>query len=249
LPLLHLIGARKNCQSADGRQCGKHENEKALNSLPEFIVRSLSFRYNQPLISYKTHSFLITFHMTKISIVYHSGYGHTKTQAEAVAEGAKMVPGAEVTLYNLDEARAKIEDITASDAVIFGAPTYMGSMSGPMKVFMDELSKMYTPQTWRNKIAGGFTSSSNLSGDKLNTLTGIFLFAMQMGMIWAGVNVVPGTPVEAFPGKQINRLGGWIGAMAQSNKGAPGLQDDDGETAKYLGKRIAEVTARLGAAK
>jgi multimeric flavodoxin WrbA len=117
-------------------------------------------------------------------------------------------------------------------------------MSGPMKVFLDETSKFYTPQTWKNKIASAFTSSSNLSGDKLNTLTGFFLLAMQHGMIWVGENVVPGTNVEEFPNKQINRLGGWAGAMGQSNKGAPGLQDDDSDSAKYLGMRVAQVTAR-----
>jgi|WetSurMetagenome_2_1015567.scaffolds.fasta_scaffold124128_2 NAD(P)H dehydrogenase (quinone) len=182
--------------------------------------------------------------MTKIAIIYHSGFGHTKLMAEAVAEGAKMVPESDVSIYDLEGAHAHLPEIHTCDAIIFGSPTYMGSISGPMKTFMDETGKFWMDQKWKDKIAAGFTSSGNLSGDKLNTLNTLCLFAMQHGMIWAGENVVTGTEVAEFPGKQINRLGGWVGAMGQSNKAAPGLQDDDVDTAKYLGMRVARVTAR-----
>ncbi len=83
--------------------------------------------------------------MSKIAIVYHSGYGHTKVQAEAVAR-----------------------DIDAADAIIFGAPTYMGSVSAPLKAFMEASSKAWMEQRWKDKIAAGFTNSGAQSGDKLN---------------------------------------------------------------------------------
>jgi NAD(P)H dehydrogenase (quinone) len=182
--------------------------------------------------------------MSKIAVVYHSGYGHTKQQAEAVVEGAKMVSGSEVTLYAVDEALVKMEELHAADAIIFGAPTYMGSMSGPLKSFFDETGKFWTKQIWKDKLAAGFTSSSNPSGDKVNTINGIFLLAMQHGMIWVGEGILPGMKSADFGDVELNHLGVWNGAGVQSVKGGPGLQDGGVETSKYLGKRVAEATAR-----
>jgi len=182
--------------------------------------------------------------MPKIAVVYHSGYGHTKTQAEAVVEGAKMVAGTEVTLYSTEEASAKMDELHLADAIIFGAPTYMGSMSGPLKSFFDETCKFWTKQLWKDKLAAGFTSSSNPSGDKLNTINGIFLLAMQHAMIWVGEGVLPGTKTADFGDVELNHLGIWNGAGVQSVKGGPGLLDGAVETSKYLGKRVAESTAR-----
>jgi len=67
---------------------------------------------------------------TRIAIVYHSGYGHTKRQAEAVKSGVEQVEGAEALLLTVEEAQTRWEDLNSSEAIIFGAPTYMGSASG-----------------------------------------------------------------------------------------------------------------------
>ena len=73
----------------------------------------------------------------KVAVVYHSGYGHTKKQAEAVAAGAASVAGAKVALIPVEEAEARAEELNAADAIIFGAPTYMGGVSAQFKTFMD----------------------------------------------------------------------------------------------------------------
>jgi multimeric flavodoxin WrbA len=165
-------------------------------------------------------------------------------QAEAVVEGAKMVAGAEVALYSVDEAKEKMDELHAADAIIFGAPTYMGSMSGPMKSFIDETGKFWTKQLWKDKLAAGFTSSSNPSGDKLNTILGFYLLAMQQSMIWVGEGILPGMKSADFGDVELNHLGVWNGAGVQSVKGGPGLMDGAVETSKYLGKRVAEAAAR-----
>ncbi|MBC7697357.1 MAG: flavodoxin family protein, partial [Bacteroidia bacterium] len=92
--------------------------------------------------------------MTKIAVVYHSGYGHTGVQAEAVARGAKKVEGAEVTLLNSEEAQ-NWELLADADAIIFGSPTYMGSASAQFKAFMDASSKVWYTRDWKDKIAAG----------------------------------------------------------------------------------------------
>ena len=105
--------------------------------------------------------------MTKVVVVFHSGYGHTAKLAEAVAQGASSVNGAEVKLIPVAEAESHWDDFQNADAIIMGAPTYMGSLSAEFKKFMELSSKFWMQQSWKDKIAGGFTNSASLSGDKL----------------------------------------------------------------------------------
>jgi len=67
--------------------------------------------------------------MIKVAIVYHSTYGHTKLQAEAVFRGAQGVPSINAHLYTAEEAAARLDELDAADAIILGCPTYMGSLS------------------------------------------------------------------------------------------------------------------------
>lgn len=177
------------------------------------------------------------------TIIYDSGYGHTKKQAEAVAEGIRRVPGAEVQLVAVSEGETPWETLAASDAIIFGSPTYNGTVSARLKQFMEDSTRpAWLPQTWRNKIAAGFTNSGAQHGDKLNSLMTMALFAAQHGMIWVGLDLFPGSAVD-----QPNRIGGWLGAMAQSDDVSPELSPiaSDLQTAAHLGQRVAEVTSQF----
>jgi len=184
--------------------------------------------------------------MSNIVIVYHSGYGHTAAQAEAVRQGASEIPGTTVALVKAEDAEKNWELFYSADAIIFGAPTYMGSASAPFKAFMDATSKLWMQQKWKNKLAAGFTNSASQSGDKLNTLIQLFIFAMQHGMIWAGLGLLPGNNSSKGSAADLNRLGAFTGAMAQSNndegpdKAPP---ESDLKTAARLGRRIAELAA------
>ncbi len=100
----------------------------------------------------------------KIAIVFHSGYGHTAELAKAVARGAQSVAGAEVSLIALSEAETPWAELEKADALIFGSPTYMGSVSAPFKKFMDDSSKAWYARQWVDKIAGGFTNSAHSTG-------------------------------------------------------------------------------------
>ena len=155
--------------------------------------------------------------MTNIAVVYHSGYGHTAAQAEAVARGAKKVAGAEVTLLNSDEAQNQWDVLKAADAIIFGSPTYMGSASAQFKAFMDASSKAWYTRDWQDKVAAGFTTSASQSGDKLSTLMQLTIFAAQHGMIWVGQDLLPGNNSSTGSVNDLNRLGSFLGAMAQAN--------------------------------
>jgi len=186
--------------------------------------------------------------MIQIAVVYHSGYGHTAKQAEAVRAGAASVPGASVTLVPVEKIEQHWGGLEAADAIVFGSPTYMGSVSAPFKAFMDASSKTWGEQKWKDKLAAGFTNSASQNGDKLNTLIQLAVFAAQHGMHWISLGLLPGNNSSKGSAEDLNRLGGYLGAMAQSNADvgadvAPPAADL--RTAGELGRRVAETAAVL----
>ena len=192
--------------------------------------------------------------MTKIAVIYHTTYGHTKAQAEAVHRGAQSVSYASAQLYTVEEATARLDELDAADAIIFGCPTYMGSMSAGMKAFLETAAKKWFTLAWKDKVAGAFTNSSSFSGDKLNTLLGLVINAMQHGMIFVGLGMMPcaNRPDEMTtvngpgPGAH-NRVGSFVGPMAASFQVNPPDAPPKGdiETAEAYGRRVAEITCQL----
>lgn len=145
-----------------------------------------------------------------LAIVYHSSYGHTAKVASFIAQGA-MQAGAQVHSMSIDQVDWDVLDQV--DAIIFGCPTYMGSLTAALKQFMEQSSKRWLARTWQGKIAAGFTNGGGLSGDKLAVLQQINLFAMQHGMLWAGLPFMPtGRNVT-----DINRMSSFLGLMTQSD--------------------------------
>ena len=158
---------------------------------------------------------------TTVCVVYHSGYGHTRKQAEAVAEGIAAVAGVTCEVLPVaelaDAEAAGWATLDSCDAMIFGSPTYMGSASADMKRFMEMSSQRWMEQRWAMKLAAGFTNSGSQNGDKQNTLMQFVTFAAQHGMLWANLNQMPGNNSTAGSIEDMNRLGASLGAMAQSD--------------------------------
>jgi NAD(P)H dehydrogenase (quinone) len=187
--------------------------------------------------------------MPVVAIVYFSAQGHTHQIAEAVAEGASSVPNTTVELVRIqgeDIVGGRWKNPTAmallgtADAIVFGTPTYMGGYSAQMKAFIDAASEVWFRLGWKNKIAAGFTHSLGLSGDKLQTLQGLWVNAMQQGMVWVGL----GEMVEGSAPDKVNRLSSYSGVMAQTDWGQEQVNEGDRKSAVILGKRVAEATAR-----
>ncbi|HEX4612307.1 MAG TPA: flavodoxin family protein [Urbifossiella sp.] len=187
--------------------------------------------------------------MPAVAVIYFSGQGHTHQLAEAVAEGARGVPGTTAELVrivgsDITEGRwanpATIATLTAADAIVFGTPTYMGGYSAQFKAFIDAASAVWAKLGWKDKLAAGFTHSLGLSGDKLNTLQGLWVNAMQHGMVWVGLGeLVEGTAVD-----KVNRLSCYSGAMAQTDWGQEAVNPGDRKSAAILGGRVAAAAAR-----
>lgn len=188
--------------------------------------------------------------MSKIAIVYHSGFGHTDVLARDVAQGVTDSGGV-ADLLRIGSLQADFGEffdrIADADAIIFGSPTYMGTVSAPMKAFMDASARVYFTKAWKDKLGAAFTVSGSPSGDKLNTLTSLAIFAAQHGMLWIGTGQNPGNNDDESAATEVeNRLGSFIGAMAQAANDSPDVTPKAGDraTARSLGRRVAQAAAR-----
>lgn len=189
--------------------------------------------------------------MKTVSIIYFSAGGHTAKMAEAAAKGAGSVAGIQVNVLaiqgrDIQEGRYQnagvMETLDASDAIIFGSPTYMGNVAAQFKCFMDASAERWFGRKWDGKVAAGITISGSPSGDKLNTLLYLSLFAAQHGMVWVGNNVVPYGDAQ-----NRNRLGSFLGVMGQAGQEPPEVAPNESDklTAESLGRRVAELALKL----
>lgn len=189
--------------------------------------------------------------MTTIAIIYFSGTNHTHLMAEAIAEGAQKTPDTTVLLLRITGEQiangrwqddAMIAQLTQADAIVFGTPTYMGGVAAQFKAFVDGVGSTWRQQLWKDKIAGGFTHSGSLSGDKQGTLIYLGINAAQHSMIWVGAG-------ELSQPNGVNRLGSYQGVMGQAmpdftEKKSAELDPGDRLTAALYGERIATATQR-----
>ncbi len=185
--------------------------------------------------------------MPSVVIVYQSGFGHTEAIAKSVVEGVRRVETTDAALINADDLKGPGSDGTLgpewdalhrADALVFGCPTYMGTVSAGFKRFMDCSGNIWGEQRWRDKLAAGFTVAGGLSGDKLNTLVAMSVFAAQHSMVWVSQGIMGAG--------EINRMGSYLGMMAQAGNAPPSETPppEDHETARRFGERVARATAR-----
>jgi NAD(P)H dehydrogenase (quinone) len=194
--------------------------------------------------------------MTTVSVVYYTNTGHTAVIAEAMARGAGAVEGIEARLVRIlpehvvngrYRNEALMKSLDESDAIIFGAPTFMGSISAVFKAFMEATFPLWFEQRWKDKIASGFTNSASQSGDKLSSLMQLVVLAAQLSMIWVPVGDPPGNNWSGGSVNDVNRLGSWLGVMSQSNGDqGPDLAPSEGDrkTAERHGRRVARIAKR-----
>jgi NAD(P)H dehydrogenase (quinone) len=186
-----------------------------------------------------------------IAIPVHSTFGNTMSLAQAIAEGVRAAKE-EAIVLSITPAQFgpqgwhdqdTLEALNAAPAIIFGAPTYMGSVSGVYKMFLDGTGMLWQSMAYKDKIAGGFTTSSRASGDKASTLNYLTTYAMQMRMIWVGA----AEPDDMLSGNSdgIDQFGFYSGVVGQGSM-APDwkLSAGDLESATRYGHRIAECVNR-----
>jgi len=180
-----------------------------------------------------------------IAIACHDGRGHTARLAAAVQAGASDVPGTEVLHIQVDRITApQWHQLDTADAIIFGAPTYMGTASAAFHAFAEASGKRWFVRRWQDKVAAGFTNSGSMAGDKSSTLNYFVTLAAQHGMLWVNLGLAPGWNSSSGSEFDLNRLGFYQGAAAQSNVDdrSGTVHKSDLATAEHLGRRVAELT-------
>lgn len=188
----------------------------------------------------------------QISIIYSSENGHNQRMAEAVLRGCGSRQSVTTHLFKISDndfvgSRWSNDEVMAvldnSDAIIMGSPTFMGSVSSKLKAFMEASVTRYMPETWKDKIAAGFTVSGATAGDKFNTLSTMTTFAMQHGMIWVGLGSNPFNNDEG-----INATGHYYGATGCAELGddpADAPTETELKAGERLGARVAGYVAKL----
>jgi NAD(P)H dehydrogenase (quinone) len=147
--------------------------------------------------------------MTKILIVFYSLYGHVYRMAEAVAEGAREVPGTEVVLRRAPETLSAeilakmgavepqkkfshiqvctVQELPGYDAIIFGTPTRFGNMCGQMRQFLDATGGIWNSRALVGKVGSVFTSSATQHGGQESTILSFQITLLHHGMVIAGL--------------------------------------------------------------
>jgi NAD(P)H dehydrogenase (quinone) len=163
----------------------------------------------------------------KVLVAYHSQSGNTERMAEAVAEGAKSLPGTNVVLKRVGQVTS--DDLFSSDAIVIGSPVYWSNMSGEVKTFFDNWQfkfGVFPEFKMKNKIGAAFATGGQISSGKEVTMLTILAAMLGNQMI-----VVSG--------------GGAFGASATTEGDSPGLDKKELADAQALGRRVAEVAAML----
>ncbi|MGD8836692.1 MAG: NAD(P)H:quinone oxidoreductase [Desulfobacteraceae bacterium] len=200
----------------------------------------------------------------KILIIYYSTYGHVHHMAEAVAQGASQVDGAEVVLRRVPETLsadvldkmgatdaqkafahvpvAKVEELAAADAVIFGTPTRFGNMCGQMRQFLDATGQLWQTGALVGKVGGVFVSTATQHGGQESTILSFHTTLLHHGF------VVVGLPY-AFQGQMRNDEisgGSPYGASTIAGTGGERMpSDNELDGARFQGRHIAGITKKL----
>ncbi len=165
-----------------------------------------------------------------VLVAYHSVRGHTRAMAEAVAEGARSVTGAEVRLATVREAGT--EDVLWADVIAVGSPVYNGNVAPEVQSFINRWPFRGAPM--RDKLGVAFVSAGAISAGEETAQLSILRSMLVFGM------VVAGGPAwrSAFGASAVTEEDPWEpGAVAE-----PFL-----EKARGLGRRAAELGLRLRA--
>ncbi|HZC66861.1 MAG TPA: NAD(P)H:quinone oxidoreductase [Candidatus Dormibacteraeota bacterium] len=199
----------------------------------------------------------------KVNVVFYSMYGHIYKMAEAVAEGAKSA-GAQVGVFQVAETIpdnileqygakaakatfakvpvATLANLTEADAIIFGTPTRFGNMAGQMRNFLDQTGQIWFSGGLIGKVGSVFASTASQHGGQETTITSFHSTLLHHGMIVVGV------PYSDKALLDITAVSGGTPYGATTIAGGDGSRqpsENELHIAKFQGKHVAEITAKL----
>jgi len=203
---------------------------------------------------------------TKVQVVFYSMYGHVWRLAQAIAEGAREIAGAEVTLFQVPElvpdaalertgakaARQQFADVPLAetarlpeaDAILFGTPTRFGNMCAQMRNFLDQTGGLWARQALVGKVGSVFTSTATQHGGQETTITSFHSTLLHQGMIVVGV------PYSCVGLNETSEMSGGTPYGASTIAGSDGKRVPSANelaVARFQGRHVAEIARKLSA--
>ena len=200
----------------------------------------------------------------KVIIVFYSMYGHIYKMAQAEAEGAREVKGAEAELLRVPETLSDdilkkmgaletqkklssikvctLDDLIAADAIIFGTPTRFGNMCGQMRQFLDATGSIWSKYLLVGKVASVFTSSGTQHGGQESTILSFHNTLLHHGMI------ITGLPYSFEGQSRVDEITGCSPYGASTIAGPQGQRqptENELNGARYQGAFVAKIAAKL----
>jgi len=200
----------------------------------------------------------------KVQVIFYSMYGHIYKMAEAIAEGVRQVPGAEVSLHQVPELIpddvlekygakaakasfakipvAKVDQLPDAHAIIFGTPTRFGNMAAQMRNFLDQTGQLWLKGALIGKVGSVFASTGTQHGGQETTITSFHTTLLHHGM------VVVGVPYSESGLMHMGDVTGGTPYGATTLAGVDGSRqptENELQIARYQGKHVAEITLKL----
>jgi NAD(P)H dehydrogenase (quinone) len=200
----------------------------------------------------------------KVLIVYYSMYGHVHRMAEAVAEGAKEIKGAEVEMRRVPETLPRdvlakmgaleaqksfsqiplctVEELASADAIVFGTPTRFGNMCGQMRQFLDATGQLWARGALVGKVGSVFTSSATQHGGQESTILSFHITLLHHGF------VIVGLPYSFQGQMRVDEITGGSPYGASTIAGGQGERmpsDNELAAVRFQGKHVATIAAKL----
>jgi len=200
----------------------------------------------------------------RVKVIFYSAHGHTYRLAQAVAEGAGEVHGAEVEVLQVPEllpretlekcgdrkarkifaqiAFAQPADMAKADAIIFGTPTRFGNMCVEMRYFLDQTCNLWAQNNFVGKVGSAFTSSSTQHGGQESTLITFYITLLHLGMI------IVGLPYSEIRQTTMSEITGGSPYGSTSISGVSGSRmpsENELAMARFQGRHVATITAKL----
>lgn len=201
---------------------------------------------------------------TKVQVLFYSMYGHIYRMAEAVAEGARSVPGVEATLLQVPELVppdvleksgataakaafahvpvANVDQLAEADAIVFGTGTRFGMMTSQMRNFLDQTGGLWAGGKLVGKVGSVFTSSATQHGGQESTILSFHTTLLHHGFVIVGV---PYSEPRLTEMKEVSGGSPYGASTLTRGDGSRLPSENELAIARFQGRHVAEIAAKL----
>ena len=202
----------------------------------------------------------------KVLVLFYSTFGHVYRLAQAIAEGAREVAGADVVLRRVPETLpseviqamgateaqkafadvpvATVGELAHADAIIFGTPTRFGNMAGQMRQFLDATGGLWAKGKLVGRVGSVFVSSATQHGGQESTILSFHTTLLHHGM------VIVGLPYSFQGQGRIDEVTGGSPYGASTIAGGKGERlpsENELAGARFQGRHVAQIAGKLTA--